>query len=60
MRRVIRGNKEDLVESKRLACLARNAQVAVVHGVETASEEAETKGARAPSAECRVLRFSIW
>ena len=58
MGRVIRGTKEDLVESKRLACLARNAQVTV--GIETASEEAETKEARVSSAECRVLRFSIW
>jgi hypothetical protein len=41
MGRVIRGNEEDLVEPKGLACLARNGQVTVVHGVETAAEESQ-------------------
>jgi hypothetical protein len=48
---VTRGNEEDSVEPESLACLTRNGQVTVVHGVETAAEEAETKEARGLRAE---------
>ena len=60
MGRVTCGNEEDLVEPERLACLARNGQVTIVHRIEAAAEEAETKGARLLSAGCRGLRFRIW
>ena len=50
MRRMTRGNEEDLVEPERLARLTSNGQVTVVYGVETAAEKAETKGCQ--SAEC--------
>jgi hypothetical protein len=41
MRRVIRGNKEDLVELEDFACVPCDGQVTAVHGVETAAEESQ-------------------
>jgi hypothetical protein len=46
MGRVTCGNEEYLVKPEGLACLACNGQVTIVHRVETAAEEAKTKGAR--------------
>ena len=56
MGRVTRGNEEDLVEPEGLACLARNGQMTVVHGIETAAESRDA---------CQVLMLdaegcSVW
>lgn len=59
MRRVAGGNEENLVEAEEVSRLSCNGQVAVVDGVEAASQKTETCHTQGLGAGCEGPRFRI-
>jgi hypothetical protein len=52
MRRISSGNEENLIEGDEILRLSRNGEVAVVNGIEAASQNTETGGTQVFSSGC--------